>query len=77
MLIIIPHLCGMQSQGKYSEAEKLVQHALSVCEQRNTRFHPSTAACLHTLGTLQWRQKKLKDAESSLKEALAVRGLKV
>jgi tetratricopeptide (TPR) repeat protein len=57
---------------QYAQAEPLYQRALVIREKILGPEHPDTAATLHQLATLYWRQGKYELAEPLLQRALAI-----
>jgi tetratricopeptide (TPR) repeat protein len=69
LLITMAHLS--QKQGKESEAEQLLKHALSKSEQQ-ADAQPTTATILASLGSLYNSQKRYAEAEPLYQRALAI-----
>jgi len=60
------------AQGKYDEAEPLLQRALNISEQSLGPDHPLTATTLEGLGSLYLSQGKYDQAEPLLQRALSI-----
>ncbi len=60
-------------QGKYAEAEPLLQRALVIREEQLGTEHPDTASSLNNLAVLYFKQGKYAEAESLYQQALAIR----
>ncbi|TVQ15794.1 MAG: tetratricopeptide repeat protein, partial [Leptolyngbya sp. DLM2.Bin27] len=61
-----------KSQGRYSEAEPLLQQALALRKQLLGETHPDVAGSLFNLGALRYDQGHLEEAKSLLLEALLI-----
>jgi tetratricopeptide (TPR) repeat protein len=61
-----------QAQGKYAEAEPLLQRALAIREQQLGPDHPDTATSLNNLAGLYQDQGRYAEAEPLFQQALAI-----
>ena len=61
-----------EAQGKYEQAEPLLQRALAIWEQQLGPEHPDTATSLNNLALLYYTQGKYEQAEPLYQRALAI-----
>jgi tetratricopeptide (TPR) repeat protein len=59
-------------QGRYAEAEPLVQRALAIAEKARGADHPDIATSLNNLVTVYQSEGRYAEAEPLLKRALAI-----
>ena len=70
---VLYDLAGLYfTQGKYPDAEPLLQRSLFIREKSLGSDHPDVAASLHNLGVLYVVQGKYSDAEPLLQRSLAI-----
>src|SRR5262249_8171583 len=62
----------LNDRARYSEAEPLLQSALTIQKERWDIEHPDTALSLNNLGLLYERQARYTEAEVLLKQALEI-----
>ena len=60
------------NQGKYSEAESLLNQALNIVKSSLGPDHPNVAVCMSNLGQVYLNQGKYSEAEPLLKQALNI-----
>ena len=74
MAISLDNLGGLYSlQGKYTEAEPLLQGSLVIREKILGSEHPGISVSLNNLGTHYLRQRKYAEAEPLLQRSLVIR----
>ena len=60
-------------QGKYEQAQPLLQRALAIREQQLGPDHPDTAQSLNSLAVLYYEQGKYELCEPLLQRSIAIR----
>ena len=63
---------GLRKQGKYAEAEVLLEHALRLKKKTLGTEHPSLAASLTNLARLAYKQSTFTKSEQLFREAIAL-----
>jgi tetratricopeptide (TPR) repeat protein len=61
-----------QAQGRYAEAEQLLNRALAIAEAGRGRQHPDAAICLSNIAGLLQAQEKNAEAEAAYRESAAI-----